>query len=125
MVKYHYRSEPKILNESTRPSAAGQFMALENGMTHYEISGPRDKPITVLIPGFSVPYYIWDPTFEGLTSAGMRVLRYDLFGRGFSDRPDIIYNQMCFDKQLSELLTALGNDKPINLIGLSMGGQSR
>jgi len=52
----------------------------------------------------------------------MRVLRYDLYGRGFSDRPDTVYNQTCFDKQLCELLTALGNDKPINLIGLSMGG---
>lgn len=35
--------------------------------------------------GFSVPYYIWEPTFAALVQAGLRVLRYDLYGRGYSD----------------------------------------
>jgi pimeloyl-ACP methyl ester carboxylesterase len=54
----------------------------------------------VLIPGFSVPYVIWDPTFEDLVEKGFRVLRYDLFGRGYSDRPDAIYDLELFDRQL-------------------------
>jgi pimeloyl-ACP methyl ester carboxylesterase len=82
-----------------------------------------DKPDTVvLIHGFSVPYFIFDPTFDYLTASGFRVLRYDLFGRGFSDRPDTRYNIDLFVRQLTDLLDALRFIAPVNLIGLSMGG---
>jgi len=82
----------------------------------------RGAGILVLIHGFSVPYFIFDPTFEFLSQSGFRVLRYDLFGRGFSDRPDTRYNIDLFDKQLTDLLDALRFTRPINLVGLSMGG---
>ncbi len=71
--------------------------------------------------GFSVPCFIWDPTYEFLTASGFRVLRYDLFGRGFSDRPKAPYDIDLFCKQLKELLDKLELEK-VNLIGLSMGG---
>jgi pimeloyl-ACP methyl ester carboxylesterase len=76
----------------------------------------------VLVHGFSVPYYIWDPTFEALEEAGFRVLRFDLFGRGFSDRPFVPYDRELFDRQLGDLLDCLEISNPVNLIGLSMGG---
>jgi pimeloyl-ACP methyl ester carboxylesterase len=75
----------------------------------------------VLVHGFSVPYFIWDPTFEFLTESGFRVLRYDLFGRGFSDRPNLRYDIELFCKQLRELLDTLDFNR-VHLIGLSMGG---
>ena len=75
----------------------------------------------VLVHGLSVPYYIWDPTFEALTEAGFRVLRYDLYGRGFSDRPKVRYDAELFDKQLLQLMDAL-EFQQTHLIGLSMGG---
>jgi pimeloyl-ACP methyl ester carboxylesterase len=50
------------------------------------------------------------------------VLRYDLFGRGFSDRPDTNYNIDFFVRQLAELLDALRLTRPVTLLGLSMGG---
>jgi pimeloyl-ACP methyl ester carboxylesterase len=50
------------------------------------------------------------------------VLRYDLFGRGFSDRPRTRYNMELFIGQLYDLLDALRFTSPVNLIGLSMGG---
>src|SRR5262249_13103799 len=71
--------------------------------------------------GFSVPYYIWDPTFDALTKAGFRVLRYDYYGRGFSDRPEIPYTQDLYVRQLHELLEATHLTGPINLAGLSVG----
>ena len=49
------------------------------------------------------------------------MLRYDLFGRGYSDRPKVRYDIDLFCKQLRELLGTLGLEQ-INLIGLSMGG---
>ena len=78
--------------------------------------------MVVLAAGFSVPYYIWDPTFAALTGAGYRVLRYDYYGRGFSDRPDVPFTQDFYIRQLAELLDALHITDPIDLAGLSFGG---
>jgi len=116
------RDEIKELNAETRKSASGAFIQLPNGITHYELGGNESGELVVLIHGFSVPYFIYDPTFQFLTQAGFRVLRYDLFGRGFSDRPNIDYNLELFVNQLADLLDALRFTQPVNLIGLSMGG---
>ena len=117
-----YRDETLELNDETRKSAGGSFIQLSGGITHYELSNPNEENTVVLVHGFSVPYFIFDPTFEFLSRSGFRVLRYDLFGRGFSDRPDSRYNIDLFDQQLTDLLDALRFTRPINLVGLSLGG---
>ncbi|MEW6241998.1 MAG: alpha/beta hydrolase, partial [Chloroflexota bacterium] len=110
------------VNNTVRKRVGGVFVQLPSGLTHYELGGPaKGKPV-VLIHGFSVPYFIWDPTFDFLVKSGFRVLRYDLFGRGFSDRPRVRYNLDLFCKQLIELLDTLGLTQPVTLFGLSMGG---
>lgn len=116
--------ETKTLNEDARRAAGGSFAALRDGITHYELSNAEagTRETVVLIHGFSVPYFIFDPTFEFLTQNGFRTLRYDLFGRGFSDRPRVRYNIDLFVRQLLDLLDALRFTLPVNLIGLSMGG---
>ena len=116
-----YRGESKEIDDEVRASTCGSFIRLSDGYTHYEISGPDNGQFVVLVHGFSVPYFIFDPTFRFLVGAGFRVLRYDLLGRGFSDRPHVKYNIDIFINQLKELLDAL-NIKQVNLIGLSMGG---
>ena len=114
--------ERRDIDESVRASAAGQFARLSDGFTHYEIGGPPSARVVVLAAGISVPYYIWDPTFDALVKAGFRVLRYDYYGRGYSDRPAIEYNQELYVRQLAELLDALHITQPIDLAGLSYGG---
>ncbi len=121
-MSFSYRDETKELNELTRREASGSFIQLPYGFTHYELSNPEEEPTVVLAHGFSVPYFVYDPTFEFLTQAGFRVLRYDLFGRGFSDRPDRHYNVDLFVRQLSDLLDALRFTRPVSLVGLSTGG---
>jgi len=119
---FPYRDETKELNEVTRRSAGGSFIQLPDGITHFEIGGSElGKPV-ILIHGFSVPYFIYDPTFELLGQSGFHVLRYDLFGRGFSDRPHTRYNLDLFVNQLAALLDALNFSGPLNLVGLSIGG---
>lgn len=122
MSPYRFRSEPYILDDAARAAAPGEFVRLPDGWTHYELAGPADAQTVVLIHGFSVPYYIWDPTFAALAQAGFRVLRYDLYGRGLSDRPDTEYNADLYDRQLCALLDALGLQGPVDAVGLSMGG---
>jgi pimeloyl-ACP methyl ester carboxylesterase len=122
MIGLHYPGETEILDDKLRASAPGCFVTLSDGITHYELSGPETGQVVVLIHGFSIPLQIWDTVFHPLVEAGFRVLRYDLYGRGFSDRPLKSYNQDLFDQQLLHLLKALGVKNPVDLIGLSMGG---
>lgn len=121
-MPFSFRDETKELNEETRKSASGAFIQLPNGVTHYELGGNESGEVVVLVHGFSVPYFIYDPTFEFLTQSGFRVLRYDLFGRGYSDRPRVDYNLDLFVNQLVDLLDSLRFTRPVNLIGISMGG---
>lgn len=119
---FPYRDETKELNEETRRSSDGSFIQLQDGITHYELGGNENGQPVILIHGFSVPYFIYDPTFEFLTQSGFRVLRYNLFGRGLSDRPRTQYNLEFFLKQLANLLDAFHFKRLVNLIGLSTGG---
>src|SRR5262245_19408910 len=91
--------ETLTLDDQARRLASGSFVRLPDGVTYYQLGGPPDGQTVVLIPGFSTPYNIWDPTYEALTQAGFRVLRYELFGRGWSDRPKAAYDAGFYDKQ--------------------------
>lgn len=110
------------LDDEARAAAGGEYASLSDGRTHYELSGPEDGAPVVLVHGFSVPYYIWDSTTVALSRAGYRVLRYDVYGRGTSDRPDAVYGAELYDRQLGELLAATGIAGPVHLMGLSAGG---
>ena len=119
---FYFNDENKHLNAEVRAQFDEQFIDLPAGTVHYELSGPIDGEVVVLVHGFSVPAYIWDPTFDALKQAGFRVLRFDLFGRGHSDRPDVDYTIAFFADQLGQLVDALKLDTAFNLAGLSMGG---
>jgi pimeloyl-ACP methyl ester carboxylesterase len=114
--------ERRDLDDAARRTAPGQFARLSDGWTHYEFGGQADGRVVVLAAGATVPYYIWDPTFTALTAAGFHVLRYDYFGRGYSDRPDIPFTQDLYVRQFTELLEFLHVASPIDLAGLSFGG---
>jgi pimeloyl-ACP methyl ester carboxylesterase len=114
--------ETLTLDDAARQKApSGKFIQLSEGVTHYELGGPAGGPVVLLISGFSTPYNIWDPTFDGLTKAGFRVVRYDLYGRGFSDRPVAEYDGNFFDRQALDLVDALGIQQ-VDVGGISMGG---
>lgn len=114
--------EQRALDAAVRAQAPGQFAQLGDGYTHYELAGPENGRVVVLAAGFSVPYYIWDPTFKELTEAGFRVLRYDYYGRGYSDRPPIPFDDSMYVRQLDQLLTAVHIADRIDLVGISFGG---
>ena len=56
-------------------------------------------------------------------AASRRVLRYDLFGRGFSGCGGWAHTHHLFSGQLAELLFRLHVDTPIQLVGYSLGAQ--
>jgi len=114
--------ERRTLDDAARADAPGKFIALDGGTTHYEVAGPDTGRVAVLVHGFSVPSYIWDSTFHALAAAGHRVVRFDTFGRGWSDRPDAAYDGPFYDAQLRGLLDSLRITEPVDLFGLSFGG---
>lgn len=123
LAAYQIRNpEKRDLGAAARASAGGQFVQLSDGFTHYDVAGPDSGQRVMLVHGFSVPSYIWDSTVAALTTAGFRVARYDVYGRGFSDRPDVAYNSDRTTRQLQQLLDSLGWHEPVDLVGLSMGG---
>lgn len=114
--------ERATLDASARARAPGNFVRLSDGVTQYELVGPASGRTIVLLSGFSVPYYLWDPTRDALVANGYRVLRYNYYGRGFSDRPALRYDLATYDRQLTDLLDTLGIRKPVDVGGVSMGG---
>lgn len=114
--------ERSELTDAARAGAHGKFIRLSDGVTHYDVAGPDSGRTVVLVHGFSVPYYIWDSTSTRLAAAGYRVVRYDEFGRGLSDRPDVRYVDDLYDRQLGELLDSLKITERVDLAGVSMGG---
>jgi pimeloyl-ACP methyl ester carboxylesterase len=125
---YLYRDqETLVLNEQSREALGHSYIKLDDGTVHYQFNNkaldinPSAKTI-ILVHGFSVPSYLFDPTFDYLVKQGFVVLRFDLFGRGFSDRPESDYSISLYVKQLHDLLAALKIKDRVNLVGLSMGG---
>jgi pimeloyl-ACP methyl ester carboxylesterase len=114
--------EIKVINDDVRKNTSGQFIQLTAGITHYESGGPDTAQTIVLVHGFSVPYYIWDGTYDSLVKEGFHVIRYDDFGRGFSDRPDVKYDHLLYRAQLYDLINSLKLKTPVNLAGVSFGG---
>jgi len=114
--------EHSDLDAAARRGVPGRFVALGDGITHYDVQGPDTGQRVLLAHGFSVPSYIWDSTVTALTGAGFRVARYDYYGRGFSDRPAVRYTADLFDRQMLQLLDSLGWNGPVDIVGLSMGG---
>lgn len=98
------------------------FVRLEDGVTEYQIAGPEDGPPVVLVSGFSVPFFCWDPVFEALSQSGFRVIRYNHWGRGYSDHYPGRYTPDVFESQLLGLIGVLVPDTGVDLVGLSMGG---
>lgn len=114
------KAETMELTQSEREKAQGSFIALPSGVTHYEMKG--EGTALVLVHGYSTPYYIYDKLFERFVAAGYKVLRYDLFGRGLSDRVQTDYTPQFFAAQLEELIAALLPEESFILVGTSMGG---
>ena len=112
----------KTLTAEERSAAPGDFVALRDGTVHYRQCGPPDGPPIVMVHGFSVPMFVFEQNADALQEAGFRVILFDHFGRGWSDRPSAAYDTDFYDRELLDLLDALGLDRPVGLVGYSMGG---
>ena len=110
------------MDTEARHGAPGKFVRLSRGLTHYQTSDSARGPWIVLIHGLTTPSFVWEGLVPYLEALGFRVLRYDLYGRGFSDRPKGRQTPEFFVAQLAELLATHEIEEEVTLVGYSMGG---
>ena len=104
----------------------GAWAPLTQGNLYYRWYWPREVnsngQTLVLIHGFSTPHFVWDGVRQFFLDAGYRVLVYDHFGRGFSERPEADYSAELYVQALTELLDQQSLSQQVHLVGYSMGG---
>ncbi|MBV2359202.1 alpha/beta hydrolase [Thalassococcus sp. CAU 1522] len=111
----------KPMGRQARKNAPGQFADLTDGRTHFDWIGPKDGPVAVCVHGLTTPSFVWGGLAPHLARMGYRVLVYDLFGRGYSDRPRRVQTPEFFADQLSDLLRHQNVGSDITVLGYSMG----
>ena len=101
----------------------GEYVKLSKGYTYFEeANSTSETGNVVLVHGFSVPSYIMRTTFNSIKERGFRVIMMDLYGRGFSDNPNLPQTDKLRATQVIELMKSRGI-KSASLVGLSNGGR--
>jgi pimeloyl-ACP methyl ester carboxylesterase len=121
MKYFTVSGETRRLDEATRHQLRGSFIELSDGVTHYELRGPDEGAVVVLVPGLTVPLFYWDSFAEELHARGLRTLAFSAYGRGFSDRVPGHYDEALFGRQLRDIVTALDLPARHHIVGTSMG----
>jgi pimeloyl-ACP methyl ester carboxylesterase len=107
---------------AARVLAAGEgFIPLSAGITHYRWDGPGHGSVVVLVHGYMDTMADWDAVVPGLTSAGFRVLRFDMYGTGLTARPQTPYTRELLRGQLLDVLDRLHVARA-DVVGHSLGG---
>lgn len=108
----------EVLNKTN-----GQYVELSDGYTYFEEAN-QDSNLgnVVLVHGYSIPSYIMETTFNSLKERGYRVIMLDLYGRGFSDNPDLPQTDFLRANQVIELMKYREIENAA-LVGLSNGGR--
>ncbi len=121
--KYEYILKEDNFKYNFELNKDQSFVDLEEGFTFYNATNQNSqKTPVVLIHGFSVPSYIWDPTFVMLREKGFYIISLDLYGRGNSKNIDVDYTDELFANQVLQLLNHLEIEKA-DFVGLSNGGR--
>jgi pimeloyl-ACP methyl ester carboxylesterase len=118
----HSRQETDELTDAVRSEAPGKFIRLRHGLVHYSIQGPDTSRLLLFIHGGGVTgMEVWRHNIPYFLNQGYRILSYDLYGRGYSDRPaDVVTPELLAD-QLNELIDTLGIRQRLDIVTMSMG----
>jgi pimeloyl-ACP methyl ester carboxylesterase len=92
-------------------------------VVRWDVAGPETGLPILLLCGITVPLETFDRNVQALASSGLRVYRMDYPGRGGSDAPEgAAYDLEFFVASVLDFLRTVGVNRPLGLVGLSMGG---
>ncbi|TGK36649.1 alpha/beta fold hydrolase [Leptospira andrefontaineae] len=119
-----FTTNERKLDDEARKNFVGSFVRTKIGTIRYILDGKENFPLVLFVGGLTTEGtdYFERPA-EEFKKAGYRTLRYDLVGRGGSERSkEFEYNSATYLLQIDELLKSLNIDGPIYLVGQSLGG---
>jgi len=117
-VIYLFSREPDNLEDVMGDSE--HYIKLSEGYTQYRDVGSRDGEVVLLMHGFSVAMFCWEPVERQLVQSGLRVVSYSQYGRGYSSRGKLSYDRAMYLRQLDELLDSL-SITTAHFVGQSVG----
>ncbi len=120
ILVYNYYNEDTTELKIAQNNSSDEYLELEIGKMRYKVYGNENQNTLVLIHGFNGYMECWNPNINSLVEAGYKVVLYDLWGRGLSDRPRVDLKIEVFRTQLNDLIEFIDSDK-VSLIGSSFG----
>ena len=121
--QYEYVLKDEIFRNNVLKNNPGEYVQLSKGYTYFEEANSNSEiGDVVLVHGFSVPSYIMRTTFNSIKERGFRVIMMDLYGRGYSDNPNLPQTDELRATQVIELMNNRGIKKA-SIVGLSNGGR--
>lgn len=103
-----------------RPAMQSRFFHTSDGVRlHYLLAGAANRHTIVLVPGWTMPAWIWDRQIAAF-SRHYRVVAFDPRGQGDSQIATSGYNQTRRGQDIAELIATLG-PAPVLLVGWSLG----
>ena len=95
------------------------FTTSDNIRLHYDESGPKSAPTIILVPGWTIPAWIFAPQIRAF-SAHYHIIAFDPRAQGASQIAPSGYNQDRRGQDIAELINHLGSGKVI-IMGWSLG----
>ena len=121
--QYEYVVKDEIYRNNVLKNNPGEYVQLSKGYTYFEEANSNSAiGNVVLVHGFSVPSYIMRTTFNSIKERGFRVIMMDLYGRGYSDNPNLPQTDELRATQVIELMKSRGIENA-SIVGLSNGGR--
>ena len=87
--------------------------------TSFDLTGPKDAPLVVLIHGLGLCREIWHPMLDHFS--GFRVLNYDLYGHGESGPAPGPASLSLYARQIADLMDKI-EVQTAHIVGFSIGG---
>lgn len=97
------------------------FIEVDGRRTRIRVDGDPDNPPVLLIHGIGRSLEDWAPQYERLARS-YRVIALDVPGFGFSQRPRDAVSLATFARGVAETVDALGESRPLHVVGNSLGG---
>lgn len=117
-----FKNKETITAADLRAKEKQKSLQLTNGQTAYQTYGNKKNPVLVMVHGALVPSVSFASLAEYLAKKDFFVITYDHYGRGFSDRIDLIPTMDLYQQQLLELIDKLVPNRQVILMGYSLGG---
>ena len=97
------------------------FVAVDGRRTRVRVDGNPDNPPVLLLHGVGRSLEDWAPQWNRLAGS-YRVITLDIPGFGFSSRPTESMTLASLARGVVDTLDALGEQRPLHVIGNSLGG---